>query len=175
MFFKQGKKFALCTNCGKVHGQFKSKYCSKCKQNTVHNFDSNGEAFRYLHLKDRKDILDLRIQVKYPLYAPELICSEGWSAKYPEPQKPDKPKNMIVAGHYTADFVYFDTNNPKGWTIEDYKPYNPKIQKPIIKADTQLRLNWLHAQVRKYFDIIVSYEVPKKGYQVKTIKPNKKS
>jgi len=173
----QAKKFALCTNCGKAYGniKIKSQYCKSCKSYTVHLFDSQSEASRFIHLKNSPNIQYLQIQPEFKLYSPIVPCAESWASKIPKPIDHKKTfDKWVVSAKYTADFLYMDTQNHRGWTIEDFKPCNYKTKKPLIDASTQLRLNLLHAQYSKTFDIITTCHAPKQGYIVKKVRPTKK-
>ena len=173
MFKIQAKKFPLCTHCVRASSDRKSTFCGGCKKDKVHLFDSQAEASRFIYLKNQKHISNLQIQVRYPLYGVEENCVESWGGKTPTMESITTSTKHVI-GHYTADFVYYDTNNPKMHTIEDYKPYNRITKAPIIEPATRLRLNILHKQLGKYFDIIVSCHDHKLGYKIKVIKPTKK-
>lgn len=169
------KKFALCLNCHTAHSHSTKKTCSRCKKDAVQIFDSQSEASRYLYLNTRPNICSIETQVEFELQAPRINFDESWGGKRPSiSHNQNKPK-VITAARYRADFVYLDMDNPKGWIIEDFKPYNASTGKPIIDQKSQLKLNWLHAQCGHVFDIIVSYQVTKGGYETKLIKPTDKS
>jgi len=169
------KKYLLCLKCTVPQPKTrKGSLCVNCRTDNVFTFDSKGEGERYAYLKYRSNIKHLTLQPHFKLYAPGIDFTESWQAKTPRPE-PNKSCDWVVASTYTADFQYFDLNNPKGWVVDDYKAYSASEGKPVITERTQLKLNWLHAQCSHVFDIIVSYDVPKElGYQIKTIKPTKK-
>jgi len=125
----------VCSNCGTQHKTTKPERCQTCAHGAFFHFDSITEANRFAQLallQNHGQILNLRLQVPFPIYH----NGKGVLSK----EKAGKP-----LFRYYADFVYDDTQGRR--VIEDTKGHEVhgltdvfKLKKKIIEAVYQIEI-----------------------------------
>ena len=144
------QKIRICLKCGKAYDAvtYKKKTCDRLScGGHVHSFDSDQEYKRFIHLKNNRNVQNLKVQVIFPLMVPVFKIFDGGLSVYGDELFTGK---YVTKGIYTADFVYYNSDVSHMEIVEDFKPavYNTKKKhvEPVIDQRTQDCMKHLYLQ-----------------------------